>query len=89
MSKQIVDQKKKEVVDCGEYIKVRKYCCLFKRFILGTKVEYDRYDKYSIRIKTINPSEGVSVTGFEYEDDAMEVAIYIMDVCQSDTKKLI
>ena len=89
MSKQIVDQKKKEVVDCGKYIKVRKDCCLFKRFILGTKVEYNHYDKYCIRIKTINPSEGVSVTGFEYEYEAMEVAIYIMDVCQSDTKKMI
>jgi len=88
MSNITIELKKKEIIDCGEYIKVREYCCLFKRFILGVYVEFERYSQYSAVIKTVIHNLGVSINGFRNESDAMEFAAYIMDMCQNSTKEL-
>lgn len=88
MSNAIIELKKKEIIDCGEYIKIREYCCLFKRFILGVYVVFERYSQYSAVIKTVVDNLGVSINGFRNERDAMEFAAYIMDMCQNSTKEL-
>lgn len=89
MSSTTVELKKGEIIDCGKYIKIRQYCCLFKRFIVGAYVEYERYCQYSVAINTIVHNLRASISGLKSEDDAMEIAAYIMDMCQNNTKELI
>ena len=85
-----VEQKKKEIVDCGEYIIVEERCYIFKRFVVGVRVEYESYNNYFVRIHTVNANNSMeTITGFSNSDDAVQIATHIMEMCQDNAKLLL